>query len=599
MTLTGGDLVARGLAAVGVEVAFGLHGGHLDSMLLACRRLGIRLVDVRHEAVAVNAADGYARSTGNLGVAFATAGSGFSNAVAGLGLAQIDRSPLLLLTSSPPMGDAESNTLQGSVDQVAVARPLVKFAQRIAAIEEIPRILALAVRTALTGPPGPVVVDIPIDVLFRSIPVEQVSGGGGAALPMPPYPAPEGVDAALTVLRSARRPAIIAGGAVRGPVPCAPLVELAEVTGIPVFHPGWIVGAMPPDHPLNGYGAARNLGALTAEGNGPDAVLLVGSRFGLYLGSRGGGVVPHSAAVVEIDLDGAEIGRLRPVDVGIVADAGQALRALVGAARAAAPWPDRGDWAALATSAQRREPPFAQAPLEVDGRMHPYHALRELLRSLDPESTLVVDGGELSHWALMSLHDARPRRGIGCGYLGHLGMTPGLAIGAGVAEPDRRVILLVGDGGAGFHPQEFDTMVRHGLPVVTVVVNNESWGMSLHGQEILYGPEAGVVSLLADTAYEKVAAGFGALGLRVDRVEDIAPAVRAALAHDGPSCINLAVARDVAHPITAAMLGVVGAGETVIPYYDNVPASSPGSGGATPGMGTEAPVVGGETPVVG
>jgi acetolactate synthase-1/2/3 large subunit len=570
VTVTGGDLVARILAGFGVEVAFGLHGGHLDAMLVACRRLGIRLVDVRHEAVAVNAADGYARSTGRLGVAFATAGSGFSNAVAGLGPAQIDRSPVLLLTSSPPLRDAESNTLQGSVDQIAVATPLVKTALRIASIEEIPRLLALAVRTALTGPPGPVVVDVPIDVMFRSIPAEQVSPGGGTALPLPPAPAPEGVQAALAVLRDAQRPVIIAGGAVRGPVPCQPLVEFAQLTGIPVFHPGWIVGAMPPDHPLNGYAAARNLGALTAEGNGPDAVLMVGSRFGLYLGSRGGGVVPHQAEVVEIDLDGAEIGRLRPVDVGIVADPGQALRALV-AAGADEPWPDRSAWAAQATGAQRREPPFAQAPAEVDGRMHLYHALRELLRSLQPETTLVVDGGELSHWALMSLHDARPRRAIGCGYLGHLGMTPGLAIGAAVAEPDRRVILIVGDGGAGFHPQEFDTMVRHGLNVVTVVINNESWGMSLHGQEILYGPEAGVVSLLSDTAYEKVAEGFGALGIRVDRVQDVAAAVAAALAHDGPSCLNLAVAKDVAHPVTAAMLGVVGMGGTVIPYYDNVP----------------------------
>ncbi len=175
----------------------------------------------------------------------------------------------------------------------------------------------------------------------------------------------------------------------------------------------------------------------------------------------------------------------------------------------------------------------------------------------------------------MSLHEAAPRRAMGCGYLGFLGMTPGLAIGAQVAEPDHRVVLVVGDGGAGFHPQEIDTMVRHRLPIITVVVNNASWGMSLHGQEILYREEAGVVSLLADTAFERVAEGFGALGLRVDRIADVAGAVRAALAHDGPSLINLTVSKNVAHPITAAMLGAVGAGGTVIPYYDNVAADEP------------------------
>ena len=273
---------------------------------------------------------------------------------------------------------------------------------------------------------------------------------------------------------------------------------------------------MPADHPLNGSVAARNLSALVAEGNGPDVALLAGARFGLYLGGRGGSVIPLDAGIIEIDTDAAELGRLRPFDVGITADAGLALRALTEAAVGGGGWPDWRDWAATAAAACRREPAFASDPADVGGRMHPYHALREMLRQLDPGITIVIDGGELSHWAMMSLPEARPRRTMGCGYLGFLGMTPGLAIGAQVAEPDRRVVLIIGDGGAGFHPQEFDTLVRHGLPIVMVVVNNACWGMSLHGQQILYGREAGIVSTLADTEYEKVAAGFGAAGFRVE-----------------------------------------------------------------------------------
>ena len=203
MTVTGGDLVARTLTSFGVEVAFGLHGGHLDSLLLGCQRAGVRLIDTRHEAVAVNAADGYARATGRIGVAFATAGSGFSNSTAGLGPARIDRSPVLLLTSSPPLKDAESNILQGSVDQVALAAPVTKWAHRITAVEEIPRLVGLAIRTALAGPPGPVVVDIPIDVLFAVTHEHQADRGGGARLPFPPAPAPEAVTQALDLLRSA------------------------------------------------------------------------------------------------------------------------------------------------------------------------------------------------------------------------------------------------------------------------------------------------------------------------------------------------------------------------------------------------------------
>ncbi len=549
MTVTGGELAARTLTEFGVRVAFGLHGGHLDALLLACQRAGIRLVDTRHEAVAVNAADGYARVTGEIGVAFATAGSGYSNAVAGLGPARIDRSPVLLLTSSPPLRDAESNALQGSVDQVALAAPVTKWAHRVTVIEEIPRILGLAIRTALAGPPGPVVVDLPIDLLFGAVdpapvdpapvdpaPVDSAPSGpeltgssGRALLPFPPGPAPEAVDQAIDLLRAAWRPVLIAGSGLRGPVPSAPLVEFAEATGIPVFQPGLIGGAMPAGHPLNGSVAARNLGALTAEGSGPDLVLLAGARFGLYLGGRGGSVIPLEARVIEIDSDAAEPGRLRPFDLGITADAGLALRALTAAvltaAAAGATLPDWSGWAATAAGAARREPAVASEPALVGGRPHPYHALREVLSRIGPGATLVIDGGELSHWAMMSLPLARPRRTMGCGYLGFLGMTPGLAIGAQVAEPDRRVVLIIGDGGAGFHPQEFDTMVRHGLPILTIVVNNACWGMSLHGQQLLYGGEAGIVS----------------------------------------------------------MLGMTGAAGTVLPYYDNLP--SPGARGTATGRG--------------
>jgi acetolactate synthase-1/2/3 large subunit len=569
MSISGGDLVGRTLASSGIDVAFGLHGGHLDSLLRGCRRAGIRLVDTRHEAAAVNAADGYARVTGRVGLALATAGAGFSNAIAGLGPPYVDRSPVLLITSSPPLRDAETNALQGFVDQVAMAVPVAKWAHRVTVGEEIPRLIGLALRTALAGPPGPVVLDIPVDVLFTPVDEGRVAHGGGLRIGLPPAPAPEGVAEALALLRSAQRPAIIAGGGVRGPAPCAPLVEFAERTGIPVFHPGMIVGAMPPDHALNGY-SARNLATLVADGLGPDAVLLLGARFGFYLGGRGGSIVPLDAKVIQVDVDASELGRVRPFDVGITADARQTLRAFTAALEE--DWPDRSEWAATATGVHRRPPSFADDPVEVNGRIHPYHGLREVLRSLEPHSTLVVDGGELSAWTAMSMHEARPHRAMGCGYLGFLGITPGLAIGAQVAEPDRRVVLVIGDGGAGFHIQEFDTMVRHGLPVVTVVVNNSCWGMSLHGQDLLLGAGEEIITRLADTDYDRVAAGFGAFGERVSRFKEIAPALKRALADGRPACINLAVSGDVVHPVTPAMVGTIGAGQgTVVPYYDNIP----------------------------
>jgi len=432
--------------------------------------------------------------------------------------------------------------------------------------------LSFAIRKALAGPPGPVVLDLPIDVLFRPADEARIDRGGGTRIAAPPAPAPDAVREALALLRAADRPAIIAGGGVRGALASELLVAFAERSGIPVFNQITGFGAMPADHPLNGF-AAGNLGALQAiHGKGPDVVLLLGARRGMFLGGRSGTVIPQSAKVIQVDVDGAEIGRFRPFEVGITADAAQTLRAFVDA-DGSTRWPDRRAWAEAAVLVHRRERPWASEPTVVGGRLHPYHALRETLRALEPGATLIVDGGEMGSWVDESAHEARPRRVVGFGgYLGFLGIGQGLAIGAQVAEPDSRVVLLMGDGAFGLQPQELDTMVRHRLPIVTVVVNNACWGMSIHGQQAVYGAEAGIASRLADTDYDAVARGLGAAGERVSRLEDVGPAIRRALDCGKTACVNLTVSGEVTHPITPTMVGYTDDPETiVIPYYDNVP----------------------------
>jgi thiamine pyrophosphate-dependent acetolactate synthase large subunit-like protein len=567
----GGELVARTLKQFGVEVAFGLHGGHLDSLLVGLHRNRIRLIDTRHEAVAVNAADGYARATGRLGVAFATAASGYSNAIAGLATAYADRSPLLLLTSSPPLRDAEQNALQGSIDQIAMANPLTKWAHRITVVEEIPSLVSFAIRKALAGAPGPVVLDLPIDVLFGPADEVRIDYGGGSRMPAPPAPSPAAVREALVLLRKAERPVIIAGGGVRGGAASELLVAFAERTGIPVFNQQTSFGAMPADHPLNGF-AAGNLAVLQmAHGKGPDVVFLLGARRGMFLGGRSGAIIPPEAKVAQVDTDASEIGRFRPFDIGITADSAETLRALLEAD--AERWPERSAWANAAVMIHRRERSFANEPTMVDGRLHPFHAVRETLRALEPGTTLIIDGGEMGSWVGESAHEARPKRIIGFGgYLGFLGIGFGIAIGAQVADPKSRVILLMGDGAFGLHLQELETMARHGLPIVTVVVNNACWGMSIHGQEAVYGKEAGIVSRLADTDYDIAARGLGAAGERVSRIEDVGPAIRRALGSGRATCVNLTVSGEVTHPITPTMVGYTDDPNTiVIPYYDNVP----------------------------
>ncbi len=564
--LDGGQLLVRGLRQAGVDTVFALHGAHLDPFFVACVQNGVRLVDGRHEGAVGHSADGFARSTGRLGVAAVTAGAGFSNCVPSLASAYLDRVPLLLITSSPPLLETELNELQGGIDQVAMARPITKWAHRVLTTERIPDLLALAVRKALSGPPGPVLLDVPIDVMFREVEIESLPLPGIPRLGSRPAPSPAAVSETLEQLKAAERPVIIVGNGMRWVEAQDLLREFAERSGIPVFTQVTTCTGLPADHRLNGL-TAWNLAALQEVPDGaPDLVMLLGARPGRYLGGRTGSMIPDSATVIQVEIDDAEIGRVRPADVAVAADVRETLAALLDADSHA--WPDWTEWSKRAVSARATESRFSNDPTEVEGRMHPFHAVREVLLEVDPGSTLVIEGGETAGWVMESLHLCKPGDVLGLGgYLGILGLATGLAIGAQVARPDNRVVLISGDGAAGFHIQEYDTMVRHELPIITVVVNNALWAQSARNQAQTYGQEGEIISHLRDTDYERVAMAFGAYGERVNRVADVRGAVRRALDSGRPACINLTVAYGP-EPRTASSAGHAPTGnEDALPYY--------------------------------
>ncbi|MWA01578.1 thiamine pyrophosphate-binding protein [Actinomadura sp. LD22] len=571
MGLNGGSLLAETVAEA-ARVIFTLHGGHLDSFFFGCRESGIELLDFRHEAAAVNAADGYARTTGGLGVAAVTSGPGFTNAYAGLANAYADGVPLLLITSAPPLGEAETNELQGGIDQIAAAGPVTKWAHRITAPERIPDLLGLAVRQALAGSPGPVVLELPIDVAFTPVDRARLRPAGAPGLGPRPVAAPEAVAQAVRVLQEAERPVIVAGEGTLWDPAVPALTRFAETTGIPVFSSGPARRTLPMRHPLNGQGVT-SLAALAFAGRpGPDAVLLLGARLGMFTAGRPGTIIPADARLLQVDPDAAEIGRLAPVEVALNGDCAPTLRALLDAAQPGS-WPDRTDWCERAVGAHRLlEGLFSDAPEEMGGRLHPYRAAREVLAALDPGSIIVTDGGESAAWAESAMTATEPDLVFRLGYQGHLGVGHGWAIGAQYAEPGRRVVQITGDGAVGFHIQELDTMVRHGLPIVTVVLSNDTWGMSIHGQDAVFGPGNDIITRLAPTGYERVAEAFGAHGERVDQLADLKPAMRRALESGRPALINVTISNEVVHPVTTALLGdVTATDQIVIPYYQNLP----------------------------
>ncbi|KAK7534702.1 thiamine pyrophosphate enzyme, N-terminal TPP binding domain-containing protein [Phyllosticta citribraziliensis] len=577
--LTGGDLLAQCLRQIGVEVAFGLHGGHLDAFLVGCDYVGIRLVDTRHETVAVQAAEGYSKMTGKTGVCFVTANSGYSNGLPGLATALADRSSIFCITSSVPLRDQENNSLQGQIDQVVAARPLTKFAHRVIYAEDIPRIVAHAIHVSTAGAPGPVLVDFPIDVLFAPVEASRISWGAiTSPLPFPPGPSMSAVNEALLLLKEAKRPAIIFGSGARSASAVKALLEFSKSTQIPVFHNGKFCFLFPLYESPVFAGSADALGLLKRVGSAPpDCLLLLGARTGMYLGGRGGSIIPEKdCKIIQVDTDGGEIGRTCAVDVGVVANVGQTLQALnVGLSKI--PVQVSPEWIKLATALKDIPTPFEKEPRTIeDGKMHPYHALAALLSLLPPDPIIVFDGGECASWAAMAAKLAKPHTIVSStGYLGFLGSGFGQALGCAVAAPHQMIVNIQGDGSAGFHFMDLDSYARHGLNVLTVVVNNHCWGMSANGQDLVYGEKIAsrpVSSLSPKTDYAMIARGLGNSSAKVDQIGEIEPALMEVLSQDGPSCIELLVSRKPTHPVTKSM---VGASEDkniiVVPYYENVP----------------------------
>lgn len=569
--LDGGELLGRTLAQAGVEYVFALHGGHLESFWQSCLRHKLRLVDFRHESSAGHAADAYARTTGRLGVCAVTSGPGFTNVISAITNAYLDAVPVLFLISSPPLRDVETNPLQGGVDQIAMVQPSVKWAHRVTHVERVPELLAQAVRTCLNGRPGPVVLEVPIDVMHMPVAEHLVHPPRGLKVHTTPAPAPQDVSAIIAMLRTAERPAIFVGNGIRFSGAELELRRFAEASGIPVFCGGHGYGALPYDHPLWGKDFAL-LSLLAMSGQpGTDGVLVVGARFGMFTGGRMGTPVAAGVPVAQVDLDPAEFGRLREVNIPVLADAREALRALADAA-AGIEWPDRSQWVAAATGLKHMSGAGFGAPEPEASPLHPYHAVAALA-DLSPSGTIyVVDGGEVSAWTHMVLRVDALWQLIGAGYHGCLGVGPGMSIGAALAHPGKPVLHITGDGAIGFHIQEFETMARLGLPIVTVVLNNGLWGMSAHGQDLIYGTEQRVICTLPDTPYETIAAAFGCHGERVERLAELAPALRRALDSGRPACINVLIDPEVMHPSMPATVGADHSGdnEIMIPYYDNI-----------------------------
>ncbi|KAF7528041.1 hypothetical protein G7054_g10293 [Neopestalotiopsis clavispora] len=577
----GGDLLAQSLKHLGVTVAFGLHGGHLDAFLMGAHDAGINLVDTRHETVAVQAAEGYSKVKGEVGVCFVTANSGlrFCNGIPGLATAFADRSAVFCITASAPTRDAETNVLQGFHDQVVLARPMTKFAHRIVDVEEIPRLVSHAFRTATSGAPGPVLIDFPIEILFSPVQKSRISWGSLLSpLPYPAGPHPEAIAKTVALLRESKRPIIVTGTGGRFLNKNDNLTQFLKVAQIPVFGTTKYSAPLPTAHPLR----AGNVNCLMAlpklDQPQPDLIIMIGCRTGFFMGSRGAPIFPSSdvCKFVQIDIDSAEIGRSMPIDVGITSDAQAAIAALAATLKDS-PYSGAADWVDTVTKLKSLPMPQEQEPHETTpGRLHPYHALVATFESLEPGAIICIDGGEVGGWTGLVQEPARAFATIFTGgYLGFLGNGWGYSLGAAIADPSRQIVNIQGDGSAGFHLAELDTYARFGCNILTVVMNNYMWGMSNNGQDIIFGEGIAArptSALSPKMGFAEVAKGLANAAEKVNNLEQLKSAVKKLSQVEGPALLEIIASNKPTFPGTISMVGATDDKNVlVIPYYDNVP----------------------------
>ena len=530
--LTGGQLVARVLKRAGVGHVFTLCGGHILPIYDGCLTEGIRVVDVRHEQAAAHAADAYARLTRNVGVAMVAPGPGVTNAVTGVANALAARSPVLLIGGAAPLALRGLGALQ-EMEQVALLRPITKGAWTVPEIRQIPEVLTAAIRTALSGRPGPVFVEIPVDLLMPTI--------EDRLAPIPeryvhrPRPAAdaEGLAALEGALASAERPVVVAGGGVWWDDAAKSLAAFAERAGVPVFMNGAGRGALPAAHP-NAFAQARGVALRRA-----DLVIVLGAPLDFRLGYGRPPTVAESARVVMVDVDPAELGRIRPLDVALAGDLDAILRQAVevvphGMAARVAPW--LAAVRAQEVDSRRKLDGFCGAS---DVPVSHYRLAAEIARAVTPDTIVIGDGGDVVGCASKVVPLHRPGQWLDPGPLGCLGVGAPFALAAKLLHPDQRVLLIAGDGAFGLNGMEMETAVRFGLPLTCVVGNDGGWGQIRNPQLSFYGEARAVATSLPVTRYDLMVEALGGKGVLVREPEAIGPALARALASDEVWCINV------------------------------------------------------------
>jgi acetolactate synthase-1/2/3 large subunit len=522
----GGRLVAQAIAAEGVDAVFTLCGGHVMPIYEGCRVEGLSVIDVRHEQAAAHAAEAWGRMRRACGVAVATAGPGVTGTVTAVANCAVAQTPLVVIGGARPLAQAEKGALQ-ELDQLSIFRPLTKWSAVCSSSERLPEYVATAFRHALALPRGPVYLELPMDVLFEDVTATVAPASSRSAAR--PFGDPREMMKAADLLTRAERPAVVAGSGIWWDGAWKQLRLFAENGRLPVFLQGSGRGAIPPDHELL-FQHARG----TALANA-DVVCVVGTGLDFRLRF---GAMSDDARLVHVHSDATELGHNRTPEAAIVADCSAALGILADAVKP--PADGRSEWLATLEAAEQSWWEKNRAHVESDAApVHHYRLGAVLDQVLDPGTVVIGDGGDVVAAVSRVLRVHRPGHWLDPGPFGCLGVGPPYAIGVKAAEPAKQVVVVAGDGSFGLNGFELDTLARFELPATFVIGNDAGWGEIRIPQVGIYGEEGEVATRLAPTPYERLTEVFGGHGERVERPDELAPALERAFGSGQVAVVNV------------------------------------------------------------
>ncbi len=523
----GGELIARQLAAQGVSTIYTLCGGHIAPIYEGCANNGIEIVDFRHEQAAGHAADAHARLTRNIGVAVVTAGPGVTDALTAVANAYQARSPMLLFGGAAPLKTKGKGALQ-EIPQTPLFDSITKASFTIEKTEDIPERLHFAMQTALEGRPGPVFIEFPFDVLFNAVDPPAILPKVEIA---PVEPDAEAIARIFELVRAAKKPILIAGTQVYWDDAADALTALTDQTGMPVYTNGGGRGTLSMAHP-HCFKATRSKALREA-----DLVLLIGTPLDFRL--KYGEGWNRGIKLIQIENDAAELNHNRIADVAIAANARLVLEALAEGLQGIR----YDDWLADVEGMEaKKRGQLAEWSALDDAPVNHFRFGAEVEAFVDEECIVIGDGGDIVSATAKILTVTRPGQWLDPGPLGCLGVGAPFAIAAKQLYPDKKVLIVNGDGSFGLNGFEFDTAVRFNLPIVSIVGNDAGWGQIRTPITKMMG--RALATDLTAVRYDNIVEAMGGHGEFVETAEGIIPALERAFASGKPACVNVSLDKE-------------------------------------------------------